>query len=171
MIQPSTTPVPDHGTGWGLLLLFVYLYGAVAILGLATIVATALQYVDRDVPRPLDYLSVALLLGALGISLFTLLVAARAQLYDVLGLLLLVVFLPLGYVVVRRRGTDVSRLAITAHAALVWSLPFLVGFGVIAVGGTVAGGLPPEVTGPLAVIIVVVGTVILDRRPVYSPIE
>lgn len=171
MTQPSPTPVPDHGTGWGLLLLFSYLYVVVGILGILTISAIALRYFNRRVPQLLNYFSVVILFGALGISLFTLLVTATAQMYDIVGLLLLIVFLPLAYVVVRRRETDSSRLAIITHAAMVWSLPFLVGFGVIAFLGTLASNIPPTVTGLIAVIIVVAGTIILERQPEFSVVE
>lgn len=164
MIQPSPTPVPDHGTGWGLLLLFSSLYGIVALLWVLTIIAIALRYVTERVPQPLQYLAVVTLLGALGVSLFTLLVAATAQLYDVVGGVVLLVFVPLAYVVDSRRGTDVSRLAVITHAALVWSIPFLVGVGMIAVVATLASTIPPAVTGLAAVAIVLAGTILLDRR-------
>lgn len=168
MTQPSPTPVPDHGTGWGLLFLFAYLYGSVAILGVLTSLAIVLRYFNKRVPQPLQYLSVVILLGALGISLFTLLVAGTAQMYNIVGLLVLIVFLPLAYVVVRRHRTDGSRLAIITHAAMVWSIPFLVGFGVIGFVGILATNIPPAVTGLLAVSIVVAGTILLERRAIFS---
>lgn len=168
MTQPSPTPVPDHGTGWGLLLLFAYLYGIVGILGSLTIVTIGLRYINKRVPQPLQYLSVVVLLGALGLSGFVLLVAATAKMYEVVGLLLLIVVTPLAYVMVTQRGTKSSRLTIITHAGMVWSIPFLVGFGVIALGSNLAGNIPPEVTGLVAVIIVVVGTIVLDRRPLFS---
>lgn len=168
MTQSSPTPVPDHGTGWGLLLLFAYLYGIVGILGVVTMVGIGLRYINNRVPQPLRYLSVIVLVGAVGVAVFILLVAATAQMYDVVALLLLIVFLPLAYVVVLRRRTDDSYLAIITHAGMVWSIPFLVGFGVIAFVSNLAGNIPPTVTGVLAVIIVVAGTIVLDRRPVFS---
>lgn len=171
MTQPSPTPVPDHGTGWGLLLLFVALYGVVSLLGLGTVVAVALGRFDRRVPRALQYPVVAVLLGALGVSGFIVLVAAAARRYDVVALLLLVVFLPLTLVVLRRRGAADGRLALLAHAALAWSVPFLVGFGVVAVGGSPGGGVPPVVTGAVAVIVVVAGTVGIDHLPVLPGAE
>lgn len=168
MIQPSTTPVPDHGTGWGLLFLFSSLYASVAILGVLTLSAIALQYFNRRVPQLLEYFSVVMLLGALGISLFTLLVAVTAQMSNIVGILLLTVFLPLAYVMVRRRGADGSRSAIITSAAMVWSIPFLVGFGVIAFAGTLVDPIPSAVTGLIAVIIVVAGTILVERRLVFS---
>lgn len=171
MTQPSPTPVPDHGTGWGLLLLFSYLYVSVGILGVLTMSAFALRYFVRRVPQGLTYFSVITLFGTLGVSLFILLVAASAQMYDIVGLLLLVVFVPLVYVVVRRRERDGSRFAIIAQAGMVWSIPFLVGFGVIAFVGILASNIPPTVTGLTAVSIVVGGTVILERRPEFSLVE
>lgn len=45
---------------------------------------------------------------------------------------------------------------------MAWSLPFLVGFGVMGVVVGVARGVP-AVTGPIGVTIVVVGTLAVDR--------
>lgn len=163
MMQPSPTPVPDHGTGWGLLFLFVGLYGIVALLGGGTVVAIALDRLERPIPTTLQYLAVAVLFGALGVSGFIVLVAASARRYDVVALLLLVVFLPLALVVLRRRGTARGRVAIFARAAMAWSLPFLVGFGVVAGAGTQGGSIPPEVAGVVAVSIVVAGTMFVER--------
>lgn len=170
-MQPSTTPVPDHGTGWGLLLLFVGLYGTVGLLGVGTVVAFVIHRLDRRFPRPLEYLLVAVLLGALGFAGFALLVAARAGRYDVVGLLLLVVFLPLAYVTLRRRGTTRRRVAILSSAAMAWSLPFLIGFGVVAFVGTQGDAISPVVTGAVAVVVVVAGTVGIERLPFVSAAE
>lgn len=165
MTQASPTPVPDHGTGWGLLLLFLWLYGTVALLGAGTVVAIVTDRLGRRVPRSLHYLLVAVLLGALGLAGFTIAVAARAGTYDVVALLLLIVFLPLSLVVRRHRGSSRGHLAVLARGAMAWSIPFLVGFGVIALAGTRGEGIPPAVTGVVAVSIVVGGTVVVDRLP------
>lgn len=165
MTQPSPTPVPDHGTGWGLLLLFINLYGMVALLGFGTVVAIALNHFDRRIPSPVQYLLAAVLLGALGLSGFIVLVAATAQRYDVVALMFLIVFLPPTLVVIRSRGTVRGRSAIFARAAMAWSLPFLVGFGMIGFVGTRLGGLSPAVTGLVAVIIVVAGTMFVEHLP------
>lgn len=163
MTQPSPTPVPDHGTGWGLLFLFVTLYGVVALLGIGTIVALAADRVGRRMPPLLQYLVVTVLLGALGVSGFIVLVAASAGQYDIVALLLLLVVLPLALVVLRRRRTARGRVALLAGAARAWSLPFLAGVGVLAVAGTLGGGVSPEASGAVAVIVVVAGTVGIDR--------
>lgn len=163
MTRQSPTPVPDHGSEWGLLLLFLWLYGVVCLVGAGTVVAVLADRLGRDVSRVLQYLVVAVLLGALALSGFTIAVGARAGRYDVVTLLLLLVFLPLALVVRRHHGTSAGRLAVLARAGMAWSLPFLVGFGVIALGGTRSEGLPPEVTGVIAVGIVVGGTVLVDE--------
>lgn len=171
MTQPTPTPVPDHGTGWGLLVLFIYLYGSVALLGVGTVVAIVMTQFDRSIPKALHYLEVAVLFLTLGLSGFIIVVAGTAQRYDVVALLLLIVVLPLTLFVLRHRGSIQSRLALLAHAAFVWSLPFLVGFGVIAFLGTQSGSLSPEIAGVLAVIIVVTGTILIERLPFVPDIE
>lgn len=160
MLQTGT-PVPDHGTGWGLLFLFVALYGVVAVLGAGTVAAVTLTRLDRRQPRVLRYLLVATLLGALALAGFTLLVAAAAGRYEVVALLLLVVFLPLGGVAVRARGEARGRLGVLARAATAWSLPFLAGFGVLAFVGSRTGPVSPGVAGAVAVVLV--GTAAADR--------
>lgn len=171
MTQTTPTPLPDHGTGWGLLFLFLDLYGIVGLLGVGTIVTIALTQFDRRVPKVLQYLLVTVLLLALGLSGFIILVATTAQRYNVVALLLLIVFLPLTLSVLSRCGGNGGRLATLTHAALTWSLPFLVGFGVIAVVGTQSGGTSPEFAGGLAVAIVVAGTVFIERLPMFPDVE
>lgn len=171
MTQPAPTPVPDHGTGWGLLALLVGLYGVVGLLGLGTMAALALHRFDRRVPKLLQYLAVAVLFGALGLAGFTALAAASARRFDVVALLLLVVFLPLAYVVVRRRGTGHGRVAVLSRAAMAWSLPFLVGFGLIAFVGARGGPVPPVAAGVLAVVVVVAGTTGVERLPFLPAVE
>lgn len=168
MTPQSGTPVPDHGTGWGLLFLFVALYGVVAVLGAGTLAAFALRRFDRERPRPLRYLVVALLLGALAVAGFTVLVAAAAGRWGVVALLLLVVFLPLGGVAAGARGADRDRLESLAHAATAWSLPFLAGFGALAFVGTRGGPVSPAVAGAVAVAVVLVGTAAGDRLAAVS---
>lgn len=166
MTQPTPTSVPDHGTGWGLLLLFAALYGVVALLGVGTVAAAALHYADRPLPAALEYLVTVVFLGALGVAGFALLVAATAGMYDVVALLALVAGLPPALVVGRRRGSGSPLVARLAHAAMTWSLPFLLGFAVVAFAGTAGGGVPPAVTGALAVLVAVGGTVLVDRSSV-----
>lgn len=163
MIQPTPSPVPDHGTGWGLLVLFIDLYGIVALLGIGAILAMVAQRFDRSIPPPADYLVVAVLLGALGVSGFVVLVAIEAGRYDVVALLALAVFFPLSLLVLLRRQTGSGLVTLLCHAALVWSLPFLVGFGVLAVAGSPGERIPPAVTGGLVVTIVVAGSLLVDR--------
>lgn len=171
MTQPTPTPLPNHGTGWGLLFLFIYLYGIGALLGIGTMAVIALTQFERRVPKILQYLVVVALLGALGLSGFISLVAGTTGRYDVVALILLTVFLPLTLKVLFRRRRNGGRLAILTHAALAWSLPFLVGFGVIAVVGTSSGGISPEFASILAVIIVVTGTVLIGRLPIFPDVE
>lgn len=165
-MQPTPTPLPDHGTGWGLLFLLVDLYGIVTLLGVGTVVVIALDHLGREIPTSLQYLVLAVLLGALGVAGFIVLVAVRASRYDVVALLLLAVFLPLTLVVLRRRERTAGRVATVTRAAFAWSLPFLAGFGVIAFGGTVAQGIPPELTGTVGVSIVIAGTIVLDSSTI-----
>lgn len=171
MTQPSPTPVPDHGTGWGLLMLFSLVYGIVVVLGAVTVLALAMRYFNKRFPKALEYLSLGLLVGALAVSVFTALVAARAQRFDVVGLFLVIVFLPLAYVITSRYGTERSRLAVATHAALAWSLPFVAGFGVIAFGGTQVSGVPPVVSGIVGAVIVLAGTIMAERRLFVPEIE
>lgn len=163
MIQPSPTPVPDHGTGWGLLMLFAFLFVIVALLGALTGLSLAMRYFNKRFPKPLAYFSVLLLVGAAAISGFMMLVAARAQRYDVLGLIVFIVFLPLTYVIAKRIQIDPDSLTVIRQAALAWSLPFLTGFGVIAFTGTLFSGIPQMVTGIVAGFIVNTGTVFSER--------
>lgn len=163
MMQASPTPVPDHGTGWGLLLLLVTLYGVVGVLGVATAGTFVARRFDGRLPPWLQYLVAGVLLVAVGVSGFTVLVAATGRLYDVVALLLLVVGLPLALVVLRRRRQVRGRLTLLAHAAMAWSLPFLVGFGVVAFVGRQGGPVSPVAAGALAVLTVVGGTVVVDR--------
>lgn len=171
MLQPTPTPVPDHGTEWGLLFLLVDLYGFVALLGAGTVVAVALCAFDRPVPKPLQYLLVAGLVGALALAGFVLLVAATDGRFDAVALLLFIVFLPLALSVSRRRGTGSGRLDTLAHAAMAWSIPALVGFGVVAFGGTRAHWLSPAMAGVLAVVIVVAGTIGIEHLPFFPETE
>ncbi|MFB6102162.1 MAG: hypothetical protein ABEJ73_06305 [Haloplanus sp.] len=163
MPQPPPTPVPDQGTGWGLLFLLLDLYGTVALLGVGTGVTLVLRRFDRRVPTALRYLVVAAFLGAFGLAGFTVLVAATAERHDVVALLLAAVFVPPTLVGLRRRNTVPGRGALLAHVATTWCFPFLVGFGVLAGIGTQVSGVPPAVIGALATGIVVVGTVLVDR--------
>lgn len=169
-MQPTPTPLPGHGTGWGLLFLLVDLYGIVALLGVGTVVAIALNHIDREIPATLQYLVLAVLLGGLGVAGFIVLVAGRAGRYDVVALLVLAVFVPLSLVLVRRRGRRVGHVATVTRAAWAWSLPFLAGFGVIAFGGTVSQDIPPEVTGTVGVGIVVAGTIVLDSSTIIPDV-
>lgn len=171
MTQPSPTPLPDHGTGWGLLLLFVNLYGLVALLGFGTVVAIALDRFDRRVPRTLVYLVVGVLLVTVGLAAFVVVVAATSGRYDVVALVLGVVFLPLAVAVLGRRGNGRRRLAVLARAAMVWSLPFLVGFGVVAFVDAQSSGIPRAVTGTVAVIVAVAGTMGVERLSVVPDVE
>lgn len=166
-MQSSPTPVPDHGTGWGLLFLFIYLYGAVTLLGIGAIVAFGLHQFGRRIPAALQYLMGIVLLGAVGIGGFIVLVAATAQMYDVVALVLLIVFVPLTLVILHGHRRSNSQLAIIIHAAMAWSLPFLIGFGIVAFVGSRGSGISPVVAGVVAVVIVVGGTIILDRLSVY----
>lgn len=170
MTQPTPTPVPDHGTGWGLLFLFINLYGIVALLGVGTVVAFALNHVDRRIPTTFLYLMGVVLLGAVSLSGFIVLLAGTAGRYDVVVLIVLIVFLPLTRVVLRLRGKVRRHVAILTCAAMAWSIPFLVGFGVVAFVGTAGGGITPAVAGVLAVIIVVAGTSMLDHLPIIPEI-
>ncbi len=79
---------------------------------------------------------VAGLLIAIGLEGFIILVAGTTRQYDVVALLILPVFLPLVLVIFRRRERVRDRLALLTHAVMVWSFPFLIGFGVIAFVGT-----------------------------------
>lgn len=167
MTQPTPTPIPDHGTGWGLLVLFLNLYGIVALLGVGTIVVLTMNQFDRQIPKILHYLLVAVLLVSLVLSGFITLVAGTAQRYDVVALLLLIVFLPLTLSVLYWRGRVRDWVVILTHAAIAWSLPFLVGFGVIAFIGTRTRGISPEIAAVLAVIIVVTGTLLIERLPFF----
>lgn len=167
MMQQTPSPVPDHGTGWGLLFLFVALYAVVAVLGAGTLLAFALRRFDREVPRTLRYLVVAPLFGALLVSGFAVLVAATAGRWDVVGLLALVVFLPLAVAGGRSRGPDHGWVEVLSHAGLAWSLPFLAGFGVIAFVGTRGGPVTPEAAGVIAAVVVLAGTVVVERLPFF----
>jgi len=162
-MQTSPTPVPDHGTGWGLLLLFSWLYGLAVLLGVGTVGVLLFSYVERETPSVLYYAVLAALLAILVVAGFTTLVALTAGRYDTVVLLVLIVFLPLSFSGVRRRGTDRQTVRRLAHAAMVWSLPFLLGFGITAVVTTTASGIPPIATGVTAAAIVLPGTVGLDR--------
>ena len=71
MTHASPTPVPDHGTGWGLLFLFLALYGLVGVVGLGTVVAMSLHRFERRTPTLLRYLLVVVLLGSLAVAGFT----------------------------------------------------------------------------------------------------
>lgn len=169
--QSPPTPVPDHGTGWGLLFLFIDLYAIVALLGVGAVVAIAITRFDRQIPKALHYLLVAVLLLALGLSGIIVLLATTAQRYDVVALLLLIVFLPLTLSVRRHRGRGRGRLAALTRAAIAWSLPFLVGFGVLAFVDTQSGGYSPAVAGVVAVSIVVAGTMLVERLPFFPDVE
>lgn len=111
-------------------------------------------------------LLVATLLGALGLAGFSLVVAAAAQRWDVVVLLLCIVVFPVALVGHRRRDSTQGRAAVIAYAAMVWSLPFLLGFGVIAFVGTQGNSPSRAVTGFVAVSIVVSGTMLVDRLAV-----
>lgn len=163
MTQATPTPVPDHGTGWGLLLLFLWLYGLVAVLGLAGAVAVGLSLSRRRVPAVLRYLLVAGLAAAVGLSAFVVAVAGSAGNYDVVALVGGCVALPLALVGYRRRGAVDGRIALLAHLAVVWSVPFLAGFGFVGFVATEATGLRPPVTGSIAVGIVVGGSLLVDH--------
>lgn len=166
MTQTTPRPLPDQGTGWGHLLRFGALVGVVAFLGAGAIVSVVLQRFDGRVPAPLQYLVVVVLLGAVGVSVFTVLVAATAGMYHVVALLVGLVFVPLSIVVLRRRGSSGRHLATLTHAAVAWSLPFLAGVGVVAFIGSRGGGVPPAIAGVLAVVIVVSGTILVDHLSV-----
>lgn len=163
MIQPSPTPVPDHGTGWGLLMLFGFLFAIAALLGAVMVLGLATRHFKKRFPKPLEYFSVLLLLGVIAISGFTMLVAARAQRYDVVGLILIIVFIPLAYVIAIRFETDTDGLTIVRKAALTWSLPFLAGFGIIAFTGILFSEIPRVVIAVVAVVLVSTGTVMIER--------
>lgn len=168
MIQPTATPVPNQGAGWGLLLLLSWLYASVVLLGGLTVVGVAFNNFDRRLPLPFQYLVVVVLLGVLTLSGFIVIVTVRAARYDLVALLTLSVYVPLLYVGVRRHHIERRRLAIITSAAMTWSLPFLLGFAVIVFSSFVTGQLSPMVTGVIAVSIVFSSTWFLERYSIVS---
>lgn len=167
----QATPLPDHGSEWGLAVLLLDLYGLVALLGVGTLVAIALTRVDRSVPTVLQYLLGGLLVASLGFAGILGLLAAAAGRFDLVAVLALAVYLPPMLVVLRRRGTVGGRLRALTAAAMAWSLPFMLGFGVLAAVGGVVRGVPPALSGVVAVVIVIVGTLAVDSLELVQTVE
>lgn len=171
MTKATPTPLPDHGSEWGLAFLLLDLYGLVALVGVGTVVAFALTRFDRSVPPVVQYLFGGLLVASLGLAGFITLVAAAAGRFDLVGLLALAVYLPPLLVVRRRRGSTGGHLRALTAAGMAWSLPFLLGFGVLGAVGSVARGVPPALAGVAGVVIVVVGTLAVDSLDLIQAIE
>lgn len=133
----QATPLPDHGSEWGLgfLLLLLDLYGLVVLLGVGTVVAIALTRFDRRIPTVLEYLLGGLLVASLGFSGIVGPVVATVGRFDLVAVIALGVHLPPLLVALRRRAADGGRPRVLATAAMAWSFPFLLGFGMI--GGIV----------------------------------
>lgn len=158
MSQVTPTPLPDQGAAFELLILFGYLYVVVTLLAAGTIVALGLARLRGRVPKPLFYLQLTVLVGALSIAGFALLVAYTSGIIEIVGFLLLVVFLPVALGAVRvRRVTDDS-IEVLAASAMAWCGPYLLGlagFFVLADPDSSPLLVPGGVVGVLVVVVTV----------------
>jgi len=160
-------PTPDHGSGFGILLLFGWLFAVVALLGLLTLAAIASRRWAGRVPSVIRYGAAVVLVAAVAVSGFVLLVSLRAAFLEAAAFLLLVVFLPVALAgfLVRRSVPRARAVDLVATTAVSWSVPFLVGVGVFFTVGTQFTGLVPG-GAAVAVVVVVGGTAMAAERAI-----